>query len=395
MPINATHRKRLARALAAQSGINYQQALDQVTAAADAGRLPRALDEAGMAAALRILTTPEAAAPQPGDALGLRPFEFRYVVYVSDGEIEWARNHQDAPTDEAALARIVADVAGYCAPLNPAVSAPGRVPLAGTDLVGYWETSAAEGPAPEQCWRFTLTGTVQAMFSDPGITGSNPQWGQSAQGVVEDGSWEGAAHGWDWSFASFLDIAEPGALPPAHRPQPEGDDSPAVEPGPQVTLDSLVAAPPATAPMFRMGGPYMTLVYNTQGQRVAPTCDVCGRHLAQGEPWWLVRQAGRSWASESGVCCADHNPQDLPPSPEDGSPVGMQTWDLVPNLLVQTKDNEILKVSTIYPNRVTAQVVYPLPPRTTVREYTPEQVATWREPSRAMLGKYERAWGFR
>ena len=156
----------------------------------------------------------------------------------------------------------------------------------------------------------------------------------------------------------------------------------------------MSAPPPSTAAMFRMGGPYTTLVSNDAGQRVTPTCDVCGRRLTAGERWWLVRQAGRSWASEAGVCCTEHDPQALPPSPEDGSPAGMQTWDLVPNLLVQTPRREVLKVSTVYPNRCTAQVVYPVPARTTVREYTVKQIATWREPTRAMLDKYERAWGF-
>jgi hypothetical protein len=60
--VNATHRKRLARALAAELGIGYLPALDQVTKAAASGRLPSRLDEAGMAAALRILTTHDALA---------------------------------------------------------------------------------------------------------------------------------------------------------------------------------------------------------------------------------------------------------------------------------------------------------------------------------------------
>lgn len=54
--VNATHRKRLARALAAQLGITYMAALDAVTKAAAEGRLPSRLDEAGMAAALRTLS---------------------------------------------------------------------------------------------------------------------------------------------------------------------------------------------------------------------------------------------------------------------------------------------------------------------------------------------------
>lgn len=56
--VNATHRKRLARALAAEQGSGYLTALDQVTKAATAGLLPARLDDAGMAAALRILTNP-------------------------------------------------------------------------------------------------------------------------------------------------------------------------------------------------------------------------------------------------------------------------------------------------------------------------------------------------
>lgn len=65
--VNATHRKRLARALAAHLGVGYLTALDQVTKAATAGRLPARLDEAGLAAALRILTnsSPDALAATP------------------------------------------------------------------------------------------------------------------------------------------------------------------------------------------------------------------------------------------------------------------------------------------------------------------------------------------
>lgn len=57
--VNSTHRKRLARALASQTGINYMAALHRVNQVATAGRLPARLDAAGMQAALRILTTPD------------------------------------------------------------------------------------------------------------------------------------------------------------------------------------------------------------------------------------------------------------------------------------------------------------------------------------------------
>jgi hypothetical protein len=71
----------------------------------------------------------------------------------------------------------------------------------------------------------------------------------------------------------------------------------------------------------------------------------------------------------------------------------MTTDTLTMNLLVQTPKNEVLKVSTVYPTYVTAEVVYPVPNRTTVRSYTLDQVSEWREPSSVMVGKYERAWG--
>jgi hypothetical protein len=66
--------------------------------------------------------------------------------------------------------------------------------------------------------------------------------------------------------------------------------------------------------------------------------------------------------------------------------------------LVQTdeKDAKVLKVSTIYsPTLVTAEVVYPVPGRTTVREYTDADVRKWREPSQAIIARYEIAWGYR
>lgn len=72
----------------------------------------------------------------------------------------------------------------------------------------------------------------------------------------------------------------------------------------------------------------------------------------------------------------------------------MNLTDLGPNLLVQTPENEVLKISTVYPTYVTAQVVYPIPGRTAVRTCLLEEIAKWREPSDYMLGKYERAWGY-
>jgi hypothetical protein len=166
--------------------------------------------------------------------------------------------------------------------------------------------------------------------------------------------------------------------------------------GMQAALRVLTSAAPSSppVPMFLIGGPYRSLVSDVSGHRVRPTCDLCQRTLDAGEPWWIVRAAGRDWAGEAGVACAQQSPASLPDVPSIHAPSGMQVWDLIPNLLVQTPAREVLKVSTIYPDRVTAQVVYPVPPRTTVREFTLADVATWREPSDVMVSKCERAWGF-
>jgi hypothetical protein len=79
----------------------------------------------------------------------------------------------------------------------------------------------------------------------------------------------------------------------------------------------------------------------------------------------------------------------------------MELNELQEHLLVQTPANEVLKVSNIYPptesgtGYVTATLVYPIPGRTTVRSYLPDQVARWREPTDAIIAKYEIAWGYR
>lgn len=67
----------------------------------------------------------------------------------------------------------------------------------------------------------------------------------------------------------------------------------------------------------------------------------------------------------------------------------MDLTDLYPNRLVQTRRGELLKVSTIYPGYVTAKVELPPQPRTTVRSYLPDEIRTWRKPSRAILDEYD------
>lgn len=172
--------------------------------------------------------------------------------------------------------------------------------------------------------------------------------------------------------------------------------------------DRLQSLPdPALAGGWRIGSlePFRSQVSDARGRRVNPTCDVCDRRLADLEQWWLVAHPDKGWDNNAGVVCANHRPDLLPWLPEKTvigvtdaqrtDPRALRREDLQRNLLVQTPANEVLKVSEFYDDgRVSAQLVYPVPPRTTVRFYTPDQVATWRVVSDVLLGKYERAWGF-
>lgn len=54
--MNTTHRARLARAYAAVADVGYQKALELVTAADNAGKLPDTYDPAGMIGSLQALT---------------------------------------------------------------------------------------------------------------------------------------------------------------------------------------------------------------------------------------------------------------------------------------------------------------------------------------------------
>lgn len=71
----------------------------------------------------------------------------------------------------------------------------------------------------------------------------------------------------------------------------------------------------------------------------------------------------------------------------------MRIDELQSLLLVTTPSNEVLKVSHVYDTTVTAEVVYPLPPRTQVRTLTAEDIDNLRPCSDRMQAKYEAAWG--
>lgn len=74
----------------------------------------------------------------------------------------------------------------------------------------------------------------------------------------------------------------------------------------------------------------------------------------------------------------------------------MRVHELSPGQLVAAGGRSrpwLLKVSTVYSdNLVTAEVVYPVPPRTTVGSYTAREVAAWRQPSDELVALYDRAW---
>jgi hypothetical protein len=71
----------------------------------------------------------------------------------------------------------------------------------------------------------------------------------------------------------------------------------------------------------------------------------------------------------------------------------MELSELRPLLLVSTPAHEVLKVSEVYSLWATAELVYPIPPRTTVRSYRAGEVASWRPASDRMVARYEEAWG--
>lgn len=72
----------------------------------------------------------------------------------------------------------------------------------------------------------------------------------------------------------------------------------------------------------------------------------------------------------------------------------MQLQQLRPGQLVQLS-RELYRVSTIHPERVTVQVLYPKPPRTVVRTLTADEIRGLQEPTKNLFARYETAWGFR
>lgn len=72
----------------------------------------------------------------------------------------------------------------------------------------------------------------------------------------------------------------------------------------------------------------------------------------------------------------------------------MQTKELRSGQLVQL-GRELYRINAVDPERVTAQVLYPKPPRTMVRTLTGEEISALAEPTKNLFARCETAWGFR
>ncbi|KOV41933.1 hypothetical protein [Streptomyces sp. H036] len=88
-----TNRRQIAKALDAQTRMGYQRALQRVVDAAERGLLPKVLDEAGRAEAVRLLAGPGALEPDPGpflakDYLKALVAEFRRLGWGAGDETE-------------------------------------------------------------------------------------------------------------------------------------------------------------------------------------------------------------------------------------------------------------------------------------------------------------------
>ncbi|WP_394426817.1 hypothetical protein [Streptomyces sp. SGAir0957] len=102
---NTTNQERIARALNRSTGCGYQKALQRVKAAADAGKLPAKLDQAGREEAVRMLTeNPAQPAPAPaGVASG--PSSHTETPVVMPGLVRGGLDKTVAVIDTGALAQ--------------------------------------------------------------------------------------------------------------------------------------------------------------------------------------------------------------------------------------------------------------------------------------------------
>jgi len=139
----------------------------------------------------------------------LKAYTFAYTVYVENAvAAEHAlgfpdmMNSTDGTTLDTATA-LANTFMACCSPLSPVMALVEPAPFAGTELPG-WAPELRDGTAPT-CWKIVFGGTVQATHR----TDSHRDWEGSANAIVEQNSFEGTAHGWDWDMISVkLDILE-------------------------------------------------------------------------------------------------------------------------------------------------------------------------------------------
>lgn len=379
---NTTHRKRLARRLADETGTSYVQALRRVTAAAEAGLLPSPLDPDGMDAAIQILTrTDTDAVAVAGDAADAEPC----IV-----------------CGKPSVIAVDADVTlhGQAAPAGRGTYRPLRVALCAKHAEEYH--GEPQGLLPVHKARPAVGDTHCVVCSQrikkvPG--GQGPTWVHSDSGAV-------AAPGADTGLpVDILDTVAAQNEQPAEQPEETNKATAEVaekvmyvahdgNPVPRCVGSSWRAAPSKKDGTYGPGGYNRCVKAEGHFPDDPHHVDEWGHVFLLVPKFRVVRMISNTEvaqvARDAGMHVSDGS--DMKYRPAKNAP--MRISDLRENLLVQTPQREVLKVSTIYDNRVTAQVLYPVPPRTTVCTYTAEEVMGWREPTDAMIRKYEKAWGF-
>jgi hypothetical protein len=102
---NTTNQERIARALNRATGCGYQKALQRVKAAADAGKLPAKLDQAGREEAVRMLTENHTQPTPAPVAVGSGPSSRTQPPVVLRGLVRGGMDKTVAALDAGALAQ--------------------------------------------------------------------------------------------------------------------------------------------------------------------------------------------------------------------------------------------------------------------------------------------------
>jgi hypothetical protein len=345
---NTTHRKRLARLYAEATGLTYQQALTRVVAAADAGLLPSPLNPVGMYTALAVLADMDATPTPP------TPAPPSTVPSTGESSDTTLLNGPDA-TDTPDF-----DTAPSAAAWSPSKRAreEGRL----LDLLDQHNGRAHIAGIVECLAALSLSEQSKIVIEDS--TSLTPDGGSGwirkpdhrlqTWFVAHEGnpvprctgtSWRGgsgarAGHGYGYGPGGFNRCVKA----EGHTPEAGGNDPMHVDEWGNV---------------FRMTPKFKVV-----------------RNISNAEMAEVAREAGMAVGTNGQF--------------------QSKAEALQPNTLWMTADNEMVKLSTVYADegRVTAQVVLPVPPRTTVRSYTLAAAAAWKSPSTAQIRKYNRAWGF-